>query len=109
MDTPKHTPGPWRPVIDSDFTPGIDADDIGESIVVIGPSDVSTDLGIWGRCREEAEANAHLIAAAPDLLEALQTLNLVIGLTPIAGNKDALQEACDIARAAIAKAEGRVE
>ena len=39
-----------------------------------------------------------------ELLEALEMMNLVIGLTPIAGNKDALQEACDIARAVIAKA-----
>ena len=40
------------------------------------------------------------------LLEALEVLTLVIGLTPIAGNKDALQESFDIARAAIAKAKG---
>jgi hypothetical protein len=41
-----------------------------------------------------------------NLLEALEVLTLAIGLTPIAGNKDALQEAFDIARAAIAKAKG---
>ena len=38
-----------------------------------------------------------------ELLAALDTLTLVVGLTPITGNKDALQEAMDIARAAIAK------
>ena len=32
------------------------------------------------------------------LEEALDTLTLVVGLTPIAGNKDALQEAMNIAR-----------
>lgn len=100
MSTTKHTPGPWRAVIDSDFTPGIDADDIGESIVVIGPNNLSTDLGIWGRCREEAEANAHLIAAAPDLLAALQTL------VEQAERHDAVGLYWDQARAAIAKAEG---
>ena len=57
--------------------------------------------------RQPSKANAQLIAAAPDLLEALDTLTLVIGLTPILGNKEALQEAMDSARAAIAKAEGR--
>ena len=57
----------------------------------------------------EHKANAALIAAAPDLLAALDTLTLVIGLTPIAGNKEALQEAVNIARAAIAAAEGRAE
>ena len=36
------------------------------------------------------------------LADALDTLTLVVGLTPIAGNKEALQEAVDIARAALA-------
>lgn len=36
-----------------------------------------------------------------ELREALDTLSLVVGLTPIAGNKDALQEAMDIARNAL--------
>jgi hypothetical protein len=35
------------------------------------------------------------------LEEALDCLTLVVGLTPIAGNKDALQEAVDLARAAL--------
>ena len=110
MSTLKHTPGPWCPHIASEYYPGIDAQNNGISIVIVGDiHDQQDDGGVRGRTAEEAEANAHLIAAAPELLEALQTLNLVIGLTPIAGNKDALQEACDIARAAIAKAEGRVE
>lgn len=39
-----------------------------------------------------------------ELLEALDTLSLVIGLTPIAGNKEALQEALNLARTTIAKA-----
>ncbi len=38
------------------------------------------------------------------LIEALDTLSLVVGLTPIAGNKEALQEAMDLARATLAKA-----
>lgn len=45
-----------------------------------------------------------LVRERNELLEALDTLTLVVGLTPIAGNKEALQEAMDIARAAIAKA-----
>lgn len=57
------------------------------------------------QCDENARIR-RIHDAAPELLEALETLNLVIGLTPIAGNKDALQEACDIARKAIAKAKG---
>ena len=45
-----------------------------------------------------------LHAVNAELLEALDTLTAVVGLTPIAGNKVALQEAFDLARAAIAKA-----
>ena len=40
-----------------------------------------------------------------ELREALDTLTLVIGLTPIAGNREALQEAVDLARAALLKQE----
>ena len=58
---------------------------------------------------EELEAgSAHrlrrLHAVNAELLEALDTLTVVVGLTPVAGNKVALQEAFDLARAAIAKA-----
>jgi hypothetical protein len=45
-----------------------------------------------------------LHAVNAELLEALDTLTAVVGLTPVAGNKVALQEAFDLARAAIAKA-----
>jgi paraquat-inducible protein B len=40
------------------------------------------------------------------LREALDTLTLVVGLTPIAGNKEALQEAMDQARKALATVRG---
>ena len=54
----------------------------------------------------QCEADARLIAAAPELYEALDTLTLVIGLTPVVGNKTALQEAVDVSRAALKKARG---
>lgn len=44
------------------------------------------------------EENAKLQERVKRLEEALDTLTLVVGLTPIAGNKEALQEAVDIAR-----------
>ena len=44
------------------------------------------------------EENAKLQERVRRLEEALDTLTLVVGLTPIAGNKEALQEAVDIAR-----------
>ena len=42
--------------------------------------------------------NRELVERVKRLEEALDTLTLVVGLTPIAGNKDALQAAMDIAR-----------
>jgi hypothetical protein len=53
---------------------------------------------------EAADELRRLHAANTELLEALDTLTAVVGLTPVVGNKVALQEAFDLARAAIAKA-----
>jgi hypothetical protein len=91
----QHTEGPWA-IVDKGYGVNIEP-----SIAWIGFGSAHSTT--------EHKANARLIAAAPDLLEALDTLTLVIGLTPIAGNKEALQEAFNIARAAIAAAEGRAE
>lgn len=59
---------------------------------------------------DDEEANARLIAAAPELLDALKGL-LGFCDTPISrrrlGENPDRQEMVDIARAAIAKAEGR--
>lgn len=71
----KHTPGPWRtfPVNFSECTPGqpgIDSDS-GRTIVVFGLGD-EDDCGVHGNDAAERVANARLIAAAPDLLQALQ-------------------------------------
>lgn len=68
-----HTPGPWL-VFEPDKSldaayPGIDAE--AHSIVVYGQDDVD-DGGVKGATREQARANARLIAAAPDLLNMLQ-------------------------------------
>lgn len=74
----QHTPGPWH------VTPsgGIAGD--GEAVVLNWESDVAECSGAkainngFGR----AEANARLIAAAPDLLEACQTaLDGLAGMT----------------------------
>jgi hypothetical protein len=54
---PKHTPGPWKP---------------GKDGLVNGDGIRVADCG-WDVEGEEREANAQLIAAAPDLLEALKT------------------------------------
>jgi len=87
----KHTPGPWK------------ADNWATGWTVSAP-DSHYSVCHLEDCNN-AEANAHLIAAAPDLLEACKNLNAWVGVTlgyeydedPIA------EKVCK----AIAKAEGR--
>jgi len=61
----QHTPGPWEAVIDSQ-TP---------SWVWVAPADWHTRVCrvvLYAYEKEEQQANARLIAAAPDLLAALE-------------------------------------
>ena len=88
----KHTPGPWNRIIADGYTvrhPQIYSD--------TGPVANATWLGD-GRL-DELNANARLIAAAPELLEALEAL-----LDYENGIQKAKAE--QMARAAIAKAGG---
>ena len=57
MSEAKHTPGPW--IVDTDY------------IIQDGGTSDENTIAIVGD-QEEWKANAHLIAAAPDLLEALE-------------------------------------
>ena len=94
MSAAKHTPGPWHIARFEASTVEI-RNDRGLTVAEVGDSS------------QEDEANAHLIAAAPELLEALRCL--------IDGDEgmwrhDAPSEAWDeIARAAIAKATGSAQ
>jgi hypothetical protein len=101
-----HTPGPW--VIVPTLTGAL-------SINVAPTVPVATVGGsAWHLGKEVATANAHLIAAAPDMLAAHQEnarlLSLVIH--DLQGRIDggklaALQQCVDRSRAAIAKATGK--
>ena len=115
----KHTPGPWT-VFNSaedgalDHHPGIDAG--SEAIILCGDADDPNDWhGVRGDTIEEAHANARLIAAAPDMLAALEEFaRRYEGFTNdelwrrsqllIGGSLD--YEFAIVARAAIAKAKG---
>jgi hypothetical protein len=70
--TTQHTPGPWevkRQINGEDF------------YIADGPNfDVCEIIVGHARSQEAAEANARLIAAAPDMLEFLQALNRIGGL-----------------------------
>ena len=91
----KHTPGPWeiKRHFDSCYR------------YISAPEHIALAQVVW--CVEEeerspvCEANAHLIAAAPELLEALQNL-----LKVHEGEGGTQHHAGDMARAAIAKAKG---
>lgn len=90
----KHTPGPW------------------EAVIYDGPFDqplIKSGHGTIGRLHgmedRQHEANAKLVAAAPELLEALQDLlKGVNGLPPLTAIAGVLTQQCKHAEAAIKKA-----
>jgi hypothetical protein len=85
----EHTPGPWR------YMQGT------HSVYTVDGKAIALAYGPRGIACGWRDANARLIAAAPDLLEALKRLCSH-------GTRDHAQIAADwdFARAAIAKAEG---
>ena len=87
----KHTPGPW--IVDA-LRYGYDISAPEARCLITTSSDPKMVWGAIGR-----EADARLIAAAPELLEALESL---LAQVEQYGHKPE----CDAARAAIAKAKG---
>ena len=95
--TTQHTPGPWE-AVEGNAHHGPFVTDIGDrTICDLYTLDGADRPAVFRP--EEAEANARLIAAAPDLLAALEELCL-------APNKHRPEEYWEDARAAIAKAKG---
>jgi len=103
----KHTPGPWWL--------GRDPSHFGSLTSITGGSDstggIRSVAEVGGLDIDEAEANARLIAAAPDMLEALHDV-LRYCVTPSGlpdknkGRTPEQDAAMAKAKAAIAKAEG---
>lgn len=85
-----HTPGPWG------LTRWTAPDDYGWSIK-IGDAPHRLDVSAWS---ESSEADARLIAAAPELLSALKRMAAFACHT-------APPDLCEAVYLAIAKAEGR--
>ncbi|MFA6063839.1 MAG: hypothetical protein WC736_14725 [Gallionella sp.] len=90
-----HTPGPWA-AADTLSRTGL--------INVYGPGRPLPIAIVTGDYKTEREANARLIAAAPELLEALQAMLEIYGPRNGAIERDG---PCNYARAAIAKATGK--
>lgn len=106
----QHTPGPWEVVNGTDVYPVGDRD--GRFFVAdCDPDDAPLPLGDYRPGEHERTdstyqrqmANARLIAAAPDLLEALKR---IVSPAPAVSHK-APAWVYGIANAAISKAEGR--
>ena len=96
----KHTPGPWLIEAQNSHT--------GAIATVHNTTDVWVEIWsenwiVTGMGPEEQSANARLIAAAPDLLEALQRAVDLLARYP------KHDEAWRQARAAIAKATGKTK
>ena len=101
MSTAKHTPGPWQ----ARWQDPIDVDDCARIAIETAP-DAGDIAGIHHATRGEDEANARLIAAAPDMLAALQR----IAEYPRQRNDElSIAGARAIAAAAIAKATGEAQ
>jgi hypothetical protein len=110
----KHTPGPWMAEVHAT---------LDEAKAVAGGFDwaeewrwqsppasvwLASEGGITGLpgCVETTAANAHLIASAPDLLEALEQISRVADAIPVIPYKTAETLVKTLALAAIAKAKG---
>jgi hypothetical protein len=98
----KHTPGPWKAVPQHTTVAGFWEEN---GINIEGPNgeEIIGTEGIFNG--EFDEANAALIAAAPELLEALKEAATVLARLDTLRHIEPQFPALDKARAAIAKAE----
>lgn len=89
----EHTPGPWEAIEDT--------------VRARGSQRAIADCGTW-HVGTQDKANARLIAAAPDLLDALKAaVEWIDPDEPDLVNREECAADLEKARAAIAKAEGR--
>ena len=90
----KHTPGPWRTFIWNEFA--------GEAVIPnVSVITDNVDIVRFRRATDEVMANARLISAAPDMLEALEMMAAVDF-----GANGSVERGALLARIAIAKARG---
>ena len=104
-NTTAHTPGPWWVYNEGSRFPGIEAGLNGRNFSVVVYGNDNEIEGVKGRTHAEAIANARLIAAAPELLEALEHYLIQDEIAEGYGGGVG-GSAREQARAAIAKATG---
>ena len=100
----KHTPGPWHII---ERTGHVSKSHEQTFDIMSGPNGSPHEWDMV--CDKAAGANARLIAAAPELLEACKAVSEAHAYIQRTGSGEtrALCEAVDLLRAAVAKAEGR--
>lgn len=108
----KHTPRPWSVSLWVDIQAGYTKQ--GEPIVVanVGQADNFRGEHVVTSDKEELLANAHLIAASPDLLETLEDLICAAISMPVSYDnlcQGTLDSAVISAEEAVAKARGNDE
>lgn len=91
IDT-EHTPGPWK----------LWQNDVGAFVISQGDAAILCQRNDWDHRAAESSANARLISAAPDMLEALMEFVSMFPTVPGSIGDEVRQKA----RAAIAKACG---
>lgn len=92
----EHTPGPWTLKVFSE----------GYAVVSFGEMELGTDRG-GVDCGAIPIADARLIAAAPELLEACRHVFRNLHAVDLANNQAIWRIEKHVLKAAIAKAEGR--
>lgn len=95
----KHTPGPWR----IEFVKDVSSGSVGSHIIRLGNEWEYLAFHKSGSTPDVEKANAHLIAAAPEMLEALENLLQFVDSIPDITNEHSKMKA---ARDAIKKARG---
>lgn len=96
MSAPKNTPAPWETCKEYSAPGAVD---------IVSDSHIIAEVYGYG---EEAEANAHLIAAARDMYEALKEVKAAFKALIMKKPYD-LSDAAALTHEALAKAEGGVE
>jgi hypothetical protein len=107
MIKPAFTPGPWE--LNEELSRAHMSYDTGTRAITAKADGVTICLTTRGWADvKAAEANAHLIAAAPDMYDALKQAE--ISVAELCDNQDEGNECWNVLRAvhaALAKAEGR--